>query len=80
MNLCKKADQSMNLADVNNLSSNALFVLREERELVSHDDFIKDYVLKHPHCHYTTQPESFDQKEHQKMDEKKSSISKLSDA
>ena len=47
----------MNLADVNNFSSNALYVLREERELVSHDDFIKDYVLKHPHCHYTIQQE-----------------------
>jgi hypothetical protein len=75
----------MTHADEHNLSSNALFVLREERELVSLNDFIKDYILKHPHCHYTTQPEQPDFKEKvenvsdKKKDKKKSASPKTAE-
>jgi hypothetical protein len=39
------------------LSSNALFVLREERELISQQDYLNDYIMKNAQCHYTPQPE-----------------------
>ena len=53
-NLCdlaSKADQSIAHADQTNQASNALFVLREERELISQDDMM-DYFINHPYCHF----------------------------
>ena len=55
--LCSSADQSMQHADQHNLSSNALFVLREERELISQHDYLNDYIMNNAHCHFTPQPE-----------------------
>ena len=49
-NLASKADQSIAHADQSNTPSNALYVLREEQELVSQDDMM-DYFVNHPYCH-----------------------------
>lgn len=51
VNLCDTADQSIAQAEKTGQISNALYVLREERELISKNDFA-DYVLNHPECHF----------------------------
>ena len=49
--LCDAADQSMTQAEKTGQISNALYVLREERELISQND-MADYVLNYPECQY----------------------------
>ena len=56
----------MQHADQNNLSSNALFVLREERELISQSDYLNEYIMKNAQCHFTPQPEDEKKKEEPK--------------
>mgnify|MGYP006999513312 CR=1 FL=1 len=49
--MCDAADKSISQSEKTGQISNALFVLREERELISQSD-MADYVLNHPECHF----------------------------
>ena len=60
--LAAKADQSMIHAEQTGQSSNALYVLREEQELISQEDMI-DYITKYPHCHYSSVSEEAEKEE-----------------
>ncbi len=56
------------------MSSNALFVLREEQELVSQEDMI-DYTINHPYCHYiNNQANEKNQKPKEDLDGNKDGI------
>ena len=48
--LCSQADKQMLLAEKNGkIGSNALYVLRQERELISGEDVL-DYIINYPEC------------------------------
>ena len=48
--LAQRADQSIQQSDQKGeIGNNALYVLREERELISGEDMM-DYIVNYPHC------------------------------
>lgn len=48
--LAQQADQSIQQSDQKGeIGNNALYVLREERELISGEDMM-DYIVNYPHC------------------------------
>ena len=51
MHLTELADKNMQASEAGQSIGNALYVLRQERELISQEDLM-DYLLNYPHCQF----------------------------